>query len=115
MNTFKTTVLLYVTVLTSPVFAAPHRAGEAVKTIAPTDSIRSPTSMAVLHDAVHGSHPIETVKASQVEGNLNKRMETPPDHLTIEILNAYGQYLMHPCLATSRSVVIQEANLGDRA
>lgn len=101
MNTFKTTVLLYVTVLTSPVFAAPHRAGEAVKTIAPTDSARSPTATAILHDAVDGSHPTETAKASRVGGHLNARMEMPPEHLTIEILNAYGQYLMRPRLATS--------------
>lgn len=68
-----------------------------------------------MHGVVDGSWPTETAKASQVGGHLNKRMENPPEHLTIEIVNAYGQYFMRPHFATSHSVVVQDPNLGDRA
>lgn len=114
MNTLKTTILLYVTVLTSPVFAAPQRAGEAVQTITPTYSTKSLTSTTIMHDVVDGSWPTETAKVAQVGGHLNKRLENPPEHLTIEIVNAYGQCLIRPRFATGHSVLIQEANPGNR-
>lgn len=68
-----------------------------------------------MHDVVDGSWPTETAKASRVGGHLNKRMENPPEHLTIEIVNAYGQCPIRPSFATGHSVVVQEANPGDRA
>lgn len=108
MNTLKTTVLLYVTVLTSLVFAAPRGAGEAVKTIAPADLTGTPTSTTIMHHVVDGSHPTEAAK-----GQLKQRMEQPPEHLTIEILNAYGQY--PGCVHASQVPTPQEANNGNRA
>lgn len=93
MHTFKTTVLLYATFLTSPVFAAPQRAGEAVETVAPPFPTGTPTSNTFIHDIVDSSHPTEAVKVTRAGGKLKERMEQPPEHLTIEIVNAYGQYL----------------------
>lgn len=90
MNTFKKTILLYVTVLTSPVFGAPQWAGEALKTIAPPHSTGTPTSKTIMRNAVDGSRPTEAAKLSWDGLHLQKRMENPPEHLTIEIVNSYG-------------------------
>lgn len=114
MNIFKTTVLLYVTVLTSPVFAAPQRAGEAVQRITPTYSTEFLTSTIIMQDVVDGSWPTETAKVARVGEHLNKRMENPPEHLTIEIVNAYGQCPIRPRFAAGHSLLIQEANPSER-
>lgn len=115
MNTLKTTLLLYVTVLTSSVSSAPQRAGEAVQTPTPTYSTKFLTSTTILDDVVDGYQPTEIVKAAQMGGDLNKRMEHPPEHLTIEIVNAYGQCPLRSVFPNGHSVVIQEANIGNRA
>lgn len=115
MNSLSTTLLLYVTVLTSSVFAAPQRAGEAVQTLTPTYSTKFLTSRTILDDVLDGYQPTETAKAAQMGGDLNKRMGHPPEHLTIEIVNAYGQCPLRSLFANSHSVVIQEGNIGNRA
>ena len=90
MNTFKTTILLYVTVLTNSVFAAPKWAGEAVKTNAPPHSTGTPTSKSMMHDFVDRSQPTEVAKIAWDGIHLQKRMERPPEHLTNEIVTSYG-------------------------
>lgn len=113
MDTFKTTILLYVTVLTSTVFAAPQGGGEAVKTIPPPELSGTPTSKTIMHHVVDGSHPTEAAKVSRAGGPLKERMEPPPEHLTIEILNAYGQFPC--CVHVSQEPILHEANNGNRA
>lgn len=99
MKTLKKHILLTITVLTSPVFSAPHAAGEATRTISPPQYTGASASRTVKHDTADGLRPTEPVKFVRDDARLQRRFAQPPDHLTIEITNSYGKYWPVPfCL-----------------
>ncbi|KAI3393583.1 hypothetical protein diail_3932 [Diaporthe ilicicola] len=91
MNTLKI-ALLHVAVLTSPVFSAPQviRDSLALKTPGLPYSDGTATSKTSTHDVVGGIHPTEAAKVDRDGAGLLKRMNQPPEHLTIQIVNSYG-------------------------
>lgn len=95
MNTIKTTILLYVTALTGPVFSAPQAVSEVVETAALPHSMSTftstPTAQPLVHDAVDGTRPTGVAQAAGDSTRLKERMDKPPEHLTIQIINSYGE------------------------
>lgn len=104
MNTFKKKALLYITVLTSPVIAAP----QPVMTAATAQFTEPPITQASIYDSVDASHPTEASRVSQRSEHLQGRMAEPPEHLTIEIVNSYGE-----CFPERRCMRLSKVSCSD--
>ncbi|KAL1854071.1 hypothetical protein Daus18300_011569 [Diaporthe australafricana] len=89
MNTLKN-ALFYVAVLASPVLSAPQPVRQAVETTALAQPPGTPTAQTIMNDAVDGARPTEAVQVARDGTHLHERMDLPPEHLTIEIVNSYG-------------------------
>ncbi|POS77412.1 hypothetical protein DHEL01_v204189 [Diaporthe helianthi] len=112
MANFKMNTILCLAVLTGSAFGAPqipplppidvpgHGDAPHSTSLPPTTavpkypyaaqstSLPSKTAEPVFPNA---PRPTKTVRASRSSGHLQARMEAPPEYLTIEIINAYGQ------------------------
>ncbi|KAJ0120886.1 hypothetical protein J7T55_015623 [Diaporthe amygdali] len=86
----KTTILLYVTALTGPVFSAPQAVSEVAETASLPRSTSTSTSQSLVDDAVDGIRPTGVAQAAGDSTRLKERMDKPPEHLTIQIINSYG-------------------------
>lgn len=89
MNSFNKNVILYIAVLTSPAIAAT----QPVTTAATVQFTEPPIAPRSVHGSADAPHPTEASRVSRRSEHLQGRMAEPPEQLTIEIINSYGEYL----------------------
>ncbi|KAG8163152.1 hypothetical protein KVR01_007630 [Diaporthe batatas] len=87
MAKFNKSTILYIAVFTGSALGAPP----AATSIGTSHHTEPPTIKTGVFDSAAGPRPTEAVRASSSGARLQRRMVEPPDHLTIEITNSYGQ------------------------
>lgn len=83
-------IVAYIAFLATSVFAAPQPATKSAN----ARVNEPPISQTLMQDSADGSRPTEVARVSQRSEHLQGRMAEPPEHLTIEIINSYGE--CHP-------------------
>lgn len=96
MNYFKTTTLMSLAALASPVLASPQIIPEAATaTVLPplsgTEGVISPTLGTAIHGALNDPIPTVAALLARDDAYLNEDIEVGPEYLTIQIINSHGK------------------------